>query len=130
MPQLPGSPKWQRDGSHNPVLDYHLSMLLDTDRLNSYRRAIDASVQPGDIVVDIGSGTGILSFMACEAGAKRVYAIEGGPVIEAAKELAVDNGFGDRIEFLSGWSIDMAETLRNPPFRVMSLVALLHQPKG
>lgn len=107
MPHLPGSPGWQRDGSHSAVLDYHLSMLLDTARMDSYRRAIAASVQPGDVVVDIGCGTGVLSFMACEAGARRVYAIEGGPVIEAARELAVDNGFADRIEFLSGWSIDV-----------------------
>jgi SAM-dependent methyltransferase len=107
MPHLPGSPAWLRDGSHSPVLDYHLSMLLDTARINSYRRAIEASVKPGDVVVDIGCGTGVLTFMACEAGAKKVYAIEGGPVIEAARELAINNGFADRIEFLSGWSIDV-----------------------
>lgn len=107
MLHLPGSPVWQRDSSHAQVLDYHLSMLLDTARMDSYRRAIKASVQPGDVVVDIGCGTGVLSFMACEAGAKRVYAIEGGPVIEVARELAIDNGFADRIEFLGGWSIDV-----------------------
>ncbi len=107
MPHLPGSPFWQRDSSHAQVLDYHLSMLLDTARMDSYRRAIHASVQPGDVVVDIGCGTGVLTFMACEAGAKRVYAIEGGPIIEAARELAIDNGFADRIDFLDGWSIDV-----------------------
>lgn len=107
MAHLPGSPVWQRDSSHAQVLDYHLSMLLDKARMDSYRRAIDASVQLGDVVVDIGCGTGVLTFMACEAGAKRVYAIEGGPVIEAARELAIDNGFADRIEFLSGWSVDV-----------------------
>lgn len=107
MPHLPGSPVWQRDSSHAQVLDYHLSMLLDTARMDSYRRAIQASVQPGDVVVDIGCGTGVLTFMACEAGAKRVYAIEGGPIIETARELAIANGFADRIEFLSGWSVDV-----------------------
>ena len=107
MLHLPGGPVWQRDGSHSAVLDYHLSMLLDTARMDSYRRAITASVQPGDVVVDIGCGTGVLSFMACEAGAEKVFAIEGGPVIEAARELAIDNGFADRIEFISGWSIDV-----------------------
>jgi len=89
------------------VLDYHLSMLLDTARMDSYRRAINATVKPGDVVIDIGCGTGVLSFMACEAGAKRVYAIEGGPVIEVAKELAADNGFADRIEFVSGASLEV-----------------------
>lgn len=105
MPHLPGSPVWQRDSAHATVLDYHLSMLHDTARMDAFRRAIDATVQPGDVVVDIGCGTGVLSFMACEAGARKVYAIEGGPVIELARELAVDNGFADRIEFLDGWSL-------------------------
>ena len=107
MPPLPGSPVWQRDASHSTVLDYHLSMLHDTARMDSFRRAIDASVRPGDVVVDVGCGSGVLSFMACEAGARKVYAIEGGPVIDVARELAIDNGFADRIEFLSGWSIDI-----------------------
>lgn len=107
MPHLPGSPVWRRDSSHAQVLDYHLSMLLDTARMDSYRRAIEASVQLGDVVVDIGCGTGVLTFMACEAGAKRVYAIEGGSIIETARELAIDNGFADRIEFLAGWSVDI-----------------------
>ena len=89
------------------MLDYHLSMLHDTARMDAFRRAIDASVQPGDVVVDIGCGSGVLSFMACEAGARKVYAIEGGPVIEVARELAIDNGFADRIEFLGGWSIEV-----------------------
>lgn len=107
MPTLPGSPVWQRDASHSTVLDYHLSMLHDVARMDSFRRAINATVQPGDVVVDIGCGTGVLSFMACEAGAAKVYAIEGGPVIDVARELAVANGFADRIEFLNGWSIDV-----------------------
>lgn len=111
MPHVPDSPLWQRDRSHSPVLNYHLSMLLDEARMDSYRRAIAASVKPGDVVVDVGCGTGILSFMACEAGAKKVYAIEGGPIIETARELAIDNGFDDRIEFLDGWSttVDIPE---------------------
>ena len=107
MPHLPGSPAWQRLASHSTVLDYHLSMLHDAARMDAFRRAIDASVQPGDVVVDLGCGSGVLSFMACEAGARKVYAIEGGPVIEVARELAVDNGFADRIEFLEGWSLDV-----------------------
>jgi protein arginine N-methyltransferase 1 len=107
VPHLPGSPVWQRDSSHSTVLDYHLSMLHDTARMDSFRRAIDASVKPGDVVVDVGCGSGVLSFMACEAGARKVYAIEGGPVIDVARELALDNGFADRIEFLGGWSIDV-----------------------
>ena len=107
MAPLPETPIWQRDSSHAQVLDYHLSMLLDTRRLDAFRRAINATVAPGDVVVDVGCGTGILSFMACEAGARRVYAIEGAPILEVARELAATNGFADRIEFIEGWSIDV-----------------------
>ena len=78
----------------------------------------------GSRVLDLGCGSGVLSFMACEAGAGKVYAIEGGPVIDVARELAADNGFADRIEFLSGWSMEVgipepadvliSETIGNP----------------
>jgi len=107
MAHPPNGPEWLRDSSHAHELDFHLSMLLDTARMDSYRRAIEASVRPGDVVLDIGCGTGVLSFMACEAGAGKVYAIEGGPVIEVAQELANENGFADRVEFLRGWSADV-----------------------
>ena len=89
------------------MLDYHLGMLHDAARMDAFRRAIDATVQPGDVVLDLGCGTGVLSFMACEAGAEKVYAIEGGPVIDVAREMAADNGFDDRIEFLHGWSVEL-----------------------
>jgi SAM-dependent methyltransferase len=107
MPHLPGSLAWQGVASHSTVLDYHLGMLHDVARMDAFRRAINETVQPGDVVLDIGCGSGVLSFMACEAGAERVYAIEGGPVIDVARELAVDNGFDDRIEFLGGWSMEL-----------------------
>lgn len=107
MPHLPGSLAWQGVASHSTVLDYHLGMLHDTARMDAFRRAIHATVQPGDVVVDLGCGTGVLSFMACDAGAEKVYAIEGGPVIDVARELAADNGFDDRVEFLAGWSMEV-----------------------
>jgi SAM-dependent methyltransferase len=111
MERNPSSSAWPRGSSPATVLDYHLSMLHDAARMDAYRRAITATVRAGDVVVDIGCGSGVLSFMACEAGARKVYAIESGPVLELARELAVDNGFADRIEFVEGWSseVDLPE---------------------
>lgn len=76
------------------------AMNADAVRLGAFRRAIDTIVQPGDVVVDIGAGTGTLSFLACRAGAARVYAIEPDPAIAIAEALAKDNGLSDRIVFL------------------------------
>ncbi len=55
---------------------FHELMLNDNIRMKAYEDAIKEAVQPGDIVLDLGAGTGILSQWALEAGASRVYAIE------------------------------------------------------
>ena len=82
------------------LFGYHRGMLGDRDRVDRYREAIHAVVRPGDVVVDIGTGTGLLAFFACQAGARHVYAIEQGPIIALAAELARSNGFEDRITFI------------------------------
>jgi predicted RNA methylase len=89
------------------LLTYHQRMLRDRPRVGAFRDAIQASVRPGDIVLDIGTGTGILAFFACAAGAKRVYAVEEGPVIEIARGLADHNGLSDRIVFVEGRSTEI-----------------------
>lgn len=79
------------------VLDEHRRYLADTARLDAFDAALNATIQPGDVVLDLASGTGILGLLACKAGASRVYAIEVGGIVELARELASANGFGDRI---------------------------------
>lgn len=91
--------------------DEHRQYLADTQRLDAFARALAETVRPGDVVVDIGSGTGILAALALRAGAARVYAIEGGGMIDVARQIAADNGVADRISFLSGLStrLDLPE---------------------
>ena len=86
------------------TFDYHHSMLTDRKRVEAFLRAVVAAVQPGDVVVDVGSGTGLLALFAARAGARRVYAIESGPVIEIGREVAARNGLADRVVFLDGAS--------------------------
>jgi len=86
------------------TLKYHHEMLKDTVRVEAYLKAILQVVRKGDVVLDLGCGTGILSLFACQAGAKRVYAVEAEPVIEIAKRVIKDNGFQDSVEFMNNWS--------------------------
>ena len=75
-------------------------MIGDTVRMSAYEEALRRSVKPGSVVVDIGTGTGIMAILACRFGARRVYAIEPDDVIQVARQIAADNGFSDRIEFI------------------------------
>src|SRR5260221_1743248 len=82
----------------------HVAMLEDKPRTDAFLGAIADVVKPGDVVVDIGTGTGVLALGAARAGAKHVYAIEGSEIGRAAKELFAANGFADRITLVPGWS--------------------------
>jgi SAM-dependent methyltransferase len=79
-------------------------MLADKVRMEAYRKAILDTVKNGDVVADIGTGSGILAFFAVQAGAKKVYAIEENEIIEEAKELAKINGLEKNIVFIKGRS--------------------------
>lgn len=92
-------------------LDEHRLYLSDRPRLAAFDAAIRATVRPGDVVVDLGCGTGILGLMACRAGAARVYAIDGSGMLGVARQAARANGYGDRIVHLHGHSsrLDLPE---------------------
>lgn len=81
--------------------DDYRDMLSDRVRMDAYGRAIAAVVKPGDVVVDLGAGLGILSMLAVRAGAARVYAIEQGDAVELARAVVARNGMQDRIELLA-----------------------------
>jgi SAM-dependent methyltransferase len=70
-------------------------------------------IDPGDVVIDVGSGTGVLSFVAAKLGAGTVYGTEVNP---AAVDLARQNGerlgMSDVVEFREGSLFEPLDDLR------------------
>ncbi|OXU22388.1 hypothetical protein TSAR_005080 [Trichomalopsis sarcophagae] len=61
---------------------WHFSMLNDNSRNHAFDQAIRKRILLGyDTVLDIGTGTGLLSLYARDAGAKKVYACEYSPAM-------------------------------------------------
>ena len=81
------------------ALPMHAAMLGDAVRHNAFACAIAQSVRPGDVVLDVGAGTGVLAMMAAQAGAARVYAVEASPIAQIAEANA--KGFGRRITVIN-----------------------------
>jgi hypothetical protein len=86
----------------------HVGMLDDRTRTDLYLTAIRAVVRPGDVVVEIGTGTGVLAVAAAQAGAARVYAIETSSIGQVAKRVFQANGLSDRITLVEGLSSRVA----------------------
>jgi len=113
----------------------HARMLHDDRRTRDFMAAIAAAVRPGDVVLDIGTGSGILAVAAARAGAKRVYAVEASDIAEVAEHVFEANGVQDRVSLISSWSRQLelpepadllvAEVIGNEPFEEEILETML-----
>ncbi|WP_159941986.1 MULTISPECIES: 50S ribosomal protein L11 methyltransferase [unclassified Nocardiopsis] len=81
----------------------HQVMLSDGERLRAYDLALRESINPGDVVADLGAGMLALSFLALRHGAGHVFAVEGDPDTAAmAARIAESNGLADRLTVVRG----------------------------
>jgi type I protein arginine methyltransferase len=80
-------------------------MLADRPRMAFYHAAIVRHIQPGDRIVDLGTGTGILAALAARRGAAHVYAIDHSEILTHARTLARENQV-QNVEFLAMHSTD------------------------
>jgi precorrin-6B methylase 2 len=90
-----------------PTLALHRLLLRDEYRTLSYLEGLRAVVQPTDIVLDIGTGSGVLAAGAALAGARHVYAVEAGSMAKTARRIFEANGLADRITVIEGWSTEI-----------------------
>jgi len=82
----------------------HVQMLDDRVRVHAFLSAIEHVVQDGDVVVELGTGTGVLAVAAARTGAKRVLAIEASGIAKSARRVIADSGAGDRVKIVRSWS--------------------------
>lgn len=94
---------------------YHYNMLTDQPRMDAFRDAIALAVPVGAKVLELGGGTGVLSFFAAQKASK-VWCVEKNPemVREARRILAMNPGSevvevveGDAFEYLPPERVDV-----------------------
>lgn len=90
------------DDSHYNYLETHYTMLRDRVRCEAYRLALAKWVKPGDVVLDVGAGTGILSLFAAQAGARKVYAVERTGIVDFARRLIAANRAQEQVRIIHG----------------------------
>ena len=77
---------------------YHHNMLMDGNRMRSFRSAIEYAVRPGAKVLELGGGTGVLSWFAA-AKAEKVWCVEFNPeMVASARAMLAMNPHGERVE--------------------------------
>jgi type II protein arginine methyltransferase len=99
------------------VPQWHFAIIRDERRNSIYDKALRAAVTPEKVVLEIGTGSGILAMMAARAGARHVYTIEVQPLIaEAARRNIADNGYAERITVINkdALRVQVGEDLPRP----------------
>jgi protein arginine N-methyltransferase 1 len=86
-------------GTAYSIADY-ASMVADRIRIDAHVQALRRAIRPGCVCLDIGTGTGFFSVLACHLGARQVIAIEPDDAIHVAREVAAANGCAERITFI------------------------------
>ena len=89
------------------LLEFHAFCLTNTGtRLAQYEAALAQVIRPGDTVLDLGAGFGILGVLACRAGARRVYAVEASDACAMGQEVVRAAQLADRVTFIHASSFD------------------------
>lgn len=82
-------------------IDFVVMCLLDKERTQAFERSIRATVKEGDHVLELGTGSGILSMFAARQGAGKVTAIEYDPYIaDVARKNVRENGLESIVEIV------------------------------
>ncbi|KAJ2181500.1 hypothetical protein GGF45_001487, partial [Coemansia sp. RSA 551] len=96
-------------------LQHQQNMLQDYVRTSAYHTAItqNSAVFRNRVAMDVGAGSGILSFFAVQAGAQHVYAVEASAMAEKLRVMA-ERAYKGRITVV-GRKIEDAKVAQEVP---------------
>lgn len=77
-------------------------MVSDQPRTDAFAHAIHEVIRADDVVLDVGTGTGVLAMLAAKAGARQVVGVDHTDIADVAMELVAANGLGDRVQIVHG----------------------------
>ncbi len=93
-------------------IEYHRTLIADRVRIRAYHDALQRVIRKGEtVVVDIGTGTGLLAFLAAKLGAKKVYAYEMAEIGAVAEKLKALNKLRN-VELIPGRSTEFIDPPR------------------
>ena len=112
-------------------MQHQQNMLADSIRTSTYQNAVLANkdIFKGATVMDLGAGSGILSFFAVQAGAKKVYAVEASGAAKRIQQIvdAAENGPNP---YLKGKIVVINKKIEDPSIDIPRVDILLSEPIG
>lgn len=87
---------------------WHFEMLNDEQRNEAFERALAKVITADSLVLDIGSGTGLLAMMAARAGARETFSCEMVAPLADLAEVVARNGFAGRIQIMGKKSNELS----------------------
>ncbi|KPA77751.1 arginine N-methyltransferase type I (PRMT6) [Leptomonas pyrrhocoris] len=89
-------------------LGVHKVMLKDRPRMDFYKGILtDKNIVEGKLVVDVGSGSGILSCWAAQSGAAHVLSIEASSMSDIQQQIVHDNNLADKVTVVASTVEDL-----------------------
>ncbi|KAG1644197.1 hypothetical protein G6F44_003066 [Rhizopus delemar] len=115
------------------MLQHQQNMLQDTVRTSTYRSAILLN-GPNNFknkkILDVGSGSGILSYFAVQAGAEKVYAVEASGMANKMKKLVTAASKDGKNVFLKDKIEVVNAKIEDPALSIPRVDTIISEPIG
>ncbi|KAI8375982.1 S-adenosyl-L-methionine-dependent methyltransferase [Radiomyces spectabilis] len=115
------------------MLQHQQNMLQDNVRTSTYRSAILLNAPKSfqsKTVMDVGAGSGILSYFAVQAGADKVYAVEASGMAKKMQKLVKAAGENGKNQFLKDKIEVINAKIEDPDLPIPKVDTIVSEPIG